>query len=289
MTSFVNSPAPGDDLAGRSALTLLACRSHAARVLYLVSRGDATVADSSGNAANCRISVDRAGGLPFLSGTFDVVILDLDAMATHTIVRGGATGTLVSEITRVMRRDAECLVITRSTRMPRNLSALRKYRVRLGTRVCKAMFAASSFHATSAGHLVTDDSRVLEVHPASAHHPAAAIARRPDYALTSFRRENPSRATVLEKVLEEVGSRMGAHAPAHLVTILVRKIGKTAVAAKAAGKRVIIRIPRTAVARARGERNFRALERLHRSEVLPAADRALIPEPLLEGRCYGYP
>jgi len=289
MTSIVNIPSPVDDVAGRSALALLACRSQAARALYLVSRGHATVADSSGNAANCRISIGRAGSLPFLSGTFDVVVLDLDAAATYKI-GGVSPGTLVSEITRVMRRDAECLVLTRSTGIRRNLSALLKYRIRPDTRAWNAVFAASSFYATSAGHLITDDSRVLEVRPPSAGHPPAAAARRScDYTLTSFRREDPSRATVLEKVLDEVGCRMDAHEPARLVTMLVRKIGKTAVVARAAGRRVIIRIPRTAVARARAERNFRALERLHRSDVLTPAQRALIPEPLLEGCCYDYP
>ncbi len=96
-----------------------------------------------------------------------------------------------------------------------------------------------------------------------------------------------ARAPVAGSLLDRVLSEIAATGPrGSIERLLVRKIGKTAIMASCGDRRVLIKVPRTPVARFRAERNFKALERLHQSDALTAHDRALVPRATVRG-CIG--
>jgi hypothetical protein len=266
----------GEDLDGKLALTLLTPQIADARVLLLTAVREAAAVTATPDASICiRVPLDSAGRLPFRTRAFDHVIVDGDM----TVPSRSFGRKVVEEILRVARRDATWLVVTRHRRLPRRIRALRDYRLQLNGSAWNETLSAEGLHRSARTYLRFDGSRLVEMRAASSIHGDSKARTWGDAEGVLFCRAAPQPST-LQQVLDHVGADLDARP--QLDTILVRKIGKTALLAQVGMERVIIRIPLSPIAGARAVRNFSTLSDL-RSSTAIAGSSVIVPRPLLSG------
>jgi aminoglycoside phosphotransferase (APT) family kinase protein len=225
--------------------------------------------------------------LPFVDGAFDAVVLDTNAAGIGHPARP-ALRNAASELARVTGRTGDLILVTRHRRLPRHGRPLRDFRLRTDARAWEDAVADTPFRHSRTCFVQLDGRRMTEVLSPEPDGAAAPHDDGADRRLSVFSRRTDRAPSLLGRILQEAGHRLGDSGAARLDRFLVRKIGKTAVMASVAGRRVIIRIPRSPIASIRAGRNFEALHAIHASALLPADDRSLVPKALARGQCAGY-
>jgi aminoglycoside phosphotransferase (APT) family kinase protein len=171
---------------------------------------------------------------------------------------------------------------------PRRLSAWREYGRQTAGSWRRAAAALGLEAATAAG-VQFDGARVTGLVVGAESAGDARAASRPEEAdRLAVRVAGPGTQprAALAAIVDDASRRCGVAFAIERVG--VRKIGKTAVFLAAAdGHRFVLRVPRSAIARARAARNYATLESLHAS-ALPPAMKALVPVPLARAEHAGY-
>jgi aminoglycoside phosphotransferase (APT) family kinase protein len=279
-----------EDDRGWSAVPLLARAD--ARVLFLVSAHTAfAVRNRPGSGRSNRVSLESLGHLPFTEKSFDCVVLNSNLV--RPLVRVHSCARILQEIHRVLKPDGGCIVATRQRRLPRSLQEAWSCSLGRPDRVWSAALQRARFKTSTVAGVRMSAGRVSEIGLPSIHNGSKA----PDFAghrlMVARKSAAVDDASIVERILKGAGQQVLNDPKAGLAVerFLVRKIGKTTVIAVAPrGSRYVIRIPRSAVATERAERNWAALEHLQRSSYLPDPLQVLLPRPLCRGciQQYGY-
>ena len=272
----------GEDLRGRSALPLLASTQTNARVLFLGAPGEAVINTVPFTTPFQRVVV--ADALPFPTAAFGCVVIEAGGIAS-----GRALRHMAAEVARVLQPDGDLLVLGRSSRIRRDLRSLRAYGLRSPAGAWTAALASHGFRRTATATSRCDRDRLVEIAwPENGAPSRPGSAATAGFEVGAFRREAAGAMPAMCAVLDEVAARLGSPRAARLERVLVRKIGKSALIASVGERRVIVRIPRSAMAEQRAERNFSALQQLHEASALPDSLRRLIPRALTRGVCRDY-
>jgi aminoglycoside phosphotransferase (APT) family kinase protein len=278
--SSTNIDTVGEDLLGWSALPLL-CPAHSGSWLFVTAssaawRSRGSLADAS--FENVWLSDHRPW--PFETRSLAGVVIDGDMVARSA--DEAAIEHCIEEAYRVAVTDAHVLIACGERRMPRRLRDLRDYRGRSAHVWRKALVPTRDISAAASVDL--DGDRLTEIAlPGDADAESSAGTHSSRLVLKA--RAADERGT-LQRIVAATSSAVGTGV--QIERIAVRKIGKTAVFLSGAdGRRFIVRIARSPIARRRATRNFEAIRSLHASS-LPKALIEVIPRAVARGTCEPY-
>ena len=284
---------PALDDTGLSALRLLAPSGASARLAIVPRPGIAEISlGAPGRSKRMRVTFPAAGQLPFAASTLDGLIIDLDRMPSQR----SRARELSSEIRRVLRPGGWCVAAVSHRRRARDRGALLRYRLVVPSHVWDDAFRSANLWPAAGTAMLWFDrdrlTRILSLDESGGGDAACATADAAAIVATAgpsaSAPQNPTAASsVLGGITAALRRQLGDET-AHIEQTLVRKIGKTACTVRAAsGRRLLLRIPRSAVAERRAFTNFTALQLIHNGTP-GTAIRELAPAPVCNGECDGY-
>jgi aminoglycoside phosphotransferase (APT) family kinase protein len=267
--------AVGADLRGWSALPLLGhVTGRGEPWLFLTGDMDAWVGVGAlSDAQFVRLTL-RHDRWPFRDGVFGGIVIDGEAVAQQ-LATSDALQRVLSEASRTNARQGNVLIVCSHRLVPRRLHAWKDYGRRSVARWRRAAVAIRQ-HAPAAGFVMLDGERLTDVTVTCADRSQLRERRaQADRVVLRVAASPRTDAGIVRAMVADAARAAGTALT--IDRIGVRKIGKTAVFLSAAdGRRYIMRVARSPIALARGERNYTALLKLHGAS-LPGDVRRLIP------------
>ena len=280
--AHIGAPLSGADLNGWSALSLLGhVTSRGTPWLFVTARSCAWLGlGPLADARFVRVRGGYDGHWPFRDGALGGVVIDGDALADE-LGSNAAMRRVLAEASRANARQGNVLVVCGHRIVPRKLNAWREYGRPAAARWRRAARLLGQ-QTPNPGFAVFDGPRLTDVTIASDSRAEQARQRsRADRLVLRIAPSGRDDAGIIRAMVADASRAIGASLRVEHVS--VRKIGKTAVFLHAAdGRRYIMRIARSPIARARAERNYVALARLH-SPATPGDIQRLVPSPVVRG------